>query len=92
MTVLALLVDTVFQQTFKQQGHIRHSHIQSHKTLAQSNTTTTTSNKWVINLSFNPITKAQETLLAKGPYFAIVPKCSPKEAYITAVEKLREKN
>ena len=55
-------------------------------TTTQTSTTTTTRNKWVINLSCNPLIKAQETLLARGPNFAIVPQCSHKEAYIIAVE------
>ena len=35
----------------------------------------------------HPLTKAQETILARTPNFAIVPKCSPKEAYITSVKE-----
>ena len=42
---------------------------------------------WVVNLSSNPLTKVQETLLSKGPNFAIVAKCSTRGAYITAVEE-----
>ena len=33
--------------------------------------------KWVINLPNTPLTKAQESLLAKGPNYAIAPKKSP---------------
>ena len=54
---------------------------------AQPNTSNTSSSKWVINLSSGPLTKAQKTLLAKGPNFVIVPKLSQREAYITAVEE-----
>ena len=32
---------------------------------------------WFINLSSSPLTQAQESLLAKGPNFAIVHKYSP---------------
>ena len=31
-------------------------------------------NKWVINSSNTPLTHVQESLLSKGPYYAIVPK------------------
>ena len=31
-------------------------------------------NKWVINLSNTPLTSAQESLIAKGPNYAIAPK------------------
>ena len=34
---------------------------------------TRTKNKWVINLTNTPLATAQETLLARGPNFAIVP-------------------
>ena len=30
--------------------------------------------KWIINLSNTPLTQAQESLLSKGPNYAIVPK------------------
>ena len=33
--------------------------------------------KWVINLSSKPLTKAQRSVLAKGPNFAVCPKCPP---------------
>ena len=32
--------------------------------------------------------KKHETLLARGPNFAVVPRCPPKEAYISAVESV----
>ena len=35
------------------------------------------SNKWFINLSKTPLTKGQESLLAKGPNFAIAPNKIP---------------
>ena len=43
--------------------------------------------KWVINLTNNPLTTVQQTLLARGPNYAKLPKYPPKEAYITVIEK-----
>ena len=43
-------------------------------------------NKWVINISNTPCTQAQESLLSKGPYYAIAPKNAPNLEYITAIE------
>ena len=42
--------------------------------------------KWVINLSSKPLTKAQRSVLAKGPNFAVSPKYPPNLEYITAME------
>ena len=43
--------------------------------ISQSNQfqTTNNNNKWVINLSKTPLTPAQQSLLAKGPNFAVTP-------------------
>ena len=53
-------------------------------------------NKWVINLSKTSLTKVQESLLAKGPNFALAPSSIPSTEYITAIEsicsKLKEKD
>ena len=53
-------------------------------------------NKWVIKLSKTPLTKAQQSVLAKGPNFAIAPNKISNEDYITAIEsvchKLKEKD
>ena len=43
------------------------------------------SNKWVINLSNTLLSQAQETLLAKGPNYAVAPKI-PHLEYITSEE------
>ena len=48
-------------------------------------TCTDWTNKWVINLSKNPLTTEQLSLLQKGPNYAITPKYPPIEEYITAV-------
>ena len=40
---------------------------------------------WVVNLSSQPLSTAQETVLAHGPNFAVTPK-TPHQEYITAVE------
>ena len=42
--------------------------------------------KWVINLSSKPLTKAQRSVLTKGPNFAVSPKHPPNLEYITAIE------
>ena len=44
--------------------------------------------KWVINLSKTRLTEAQESLLAKGPNFAITPTNIPNVDYITAIESV----
>ena len=44
--------------------------------------------KWVVNLSFSPLTEAQKSLLSRAPSFGIVPKYSSKEEYIAAVEEV----
>ena len=49
----------------------------------QSNVTTNTNNRLVINLSSIPLTTPRETLLARGPNFAIVPKYPPKANHST---------
>ena len=41
---------------------------------------------WVINLPSKPLTKAQRSVLAKGPNFVISPKHHPNLEYITAIE------
>ena len=43
-------------------------------------------NKWVINLSKTLLTKGWESLLAKGPNFAIAPNKIPNVKYIKTVE------
>ena len=42
--------------------------------------------KWVINLSSKLLTKAQRSVLAKGPNFAVSPKHPTNLEYITAIE------
>ena len=42
--------------------------------------------KRVINLSSKPLTKAQRSILAKGPTFVVSPKHPPNLEYITAIE------
>ena len=49
------------------------------------------SNKWVINLSKTSLTKEQESLLAKGPNFALAPCNTPSTDYITVVELIYHK-
>ena len=47
--------------------------------------------KWVKNLSDKPLIKAQTSLLAHGPNYAIIPKDPPKEEYIAAIEHACQK-
>ena len=44
--------------------------------------------KWVINLFKTRLTKAQESVLAKGPNYAITPTHIPNVDYITAIESV----
>ena len=52
-----------------------------------NNTNTSNNNKWVINISSKPLTKAQEKLLAHGPNYAVVPKSPPIAEYIAVIEQ-----
>ena len=52
-----------------------------------NNTNTSNNNKWVINISSKPLTKAQEKLLVHGPNYAVVPKSPPIAEYIAAIEQ-----
>ena len=59
--------------------------------LENSNNNQTNNNnnsKWVINLSKTPLTKGQESVLAKGPNFALAPDNIPSIDYITVVESV----
>ena len=49
------------------------------------------SNRWVINLSDTPLTPAQESLLSKGPNYAIAPKNPPNVDYIATIETVCQK-
>ena len=60
---------------------------------SQSNkgSTRNDNNKWAINLSKASLTPAQESLLAKGPNFAITPRVPPNVDYISAIESISQK-
>ena len=58
----------------------RHNNPQDPSSLEEPNP------KWVINLSSKPLTKAQTSVLAKGPNFVVSPKHPPNLEYITAIE------
>ena len=47
--------------------------------------------KWVINISSKPLTWAQRSVLAKGPYFVVSPRHPPNLEYITAIESVCSK-
>ena len=53
---------------------------------SQSSNSSNSTNKWVVNLSKTPLTQAQESLLFKGPNFAIAPNNLPNIDFITAIE------
>ena len=42
--------------------------------------------KWVINLSSEPLTQTQRSVLAKGPNFVVAPRHPPNLQYIMAIE------
>ena len=44
--------------------------------------------KWVINLSSKPLTRAQRSVLVKGPNFAISPRHPPNLECIMAIESV----
>ena len=48
-------------------------------------------NKWVVNLSKLPLIPAQESLLSKGPNFALAPTNPPNVEFISAVESACQK-
>ena len=50
-----------------------------------------TNDKWVINLSKIPLTKPQQSVLAKGPNFAIAPNKPLNVDYTTAIESVCHK-
>ena len=58
----------------------------SMNTASDSPVHTNRANKWVINISSKPLTKAHETLLAHGPNFAIVPRSQPVTEYVAVIE------
>ena len=62
----------------------------------QQSEATLDNSKWVINLSKTRLTKAQESVLAKGPNYVITPIHIPNVDYITAIElvcpKLKEED
>ena len=60
--------------------------ITSMNTAANSPVHTNTANKWVINISSKPLTKAQETLLAHGPNLAMAPRSTPVTEYVAVIE------
>ena len=79
-------------RTDSNEQRVRHGNEQQ---ISDSNKGNTNS-KWVINLSKVELTKAQRSLLEKGPNFAISPNNIPNVDYITAIEtvcsKLKEDN
>ena len=54
--------------------------------LAQNN-----SNKWVVNLYNTPLSQFQDSLLSRGPNYAVASKLSPHLEYITSIESACQK-
>ena len=63
-----------------------HTYIHNHKVQGSSNSNVNQGNKWVVNLSKVPLTPAQESLLSKGPNFALAPTNLPNVEFISAIE------
>ena len=70
-------------------SNIQHGNhtVTSIETASVSNFNTHTPNKWVINISSKPLTKAQEELLTHGPNYAVVPRSLPITEYVAVVEQ-----
>ena len=50
-----------------------------------SNNNVSQDNKWVVNLSNVPLIPAQDSLLSKGPNFALAPNNPPNVEFISAI-------
>ena len=64
-----------------------HSKITKEDVHTGAKTSKASTSKWVKNLSDMPLTQAQRSLLAHGPNYAVIPKVTPKEEYIAAIEQ-----
>ena len=67
-------------------GRYMYSTDSGNGTGGHSNQDKTDTKCWVVNLSQQPLTQAEETVLAHGPNFAVTPKTPPFKEYITAAE------
>ena len=54
--------------------------------VSPADSSSNTTNKWVINISSKPLTKAQEKLLAHGPNYVVVQRSPLIAEYIAVVE------
>ena len=63
-----------------------HTCIHNNWAQGSSNSNVNQGNKWVVNLSKVPPTPAQESLLSKGPNFALAPMNPPNVKFISAIE------
>ena len=70
---------------------VRHGNEQQTREYNQDNTKSNSNSKWVINSSKVELTRAQRSLLEKGPNFAISPSNIPNLDYITAIETVGHK-
>ena len=68
-----------------------HSRITKEDGFIGAKTSDTSTSKWVKNLSDKPLTRAQRSLLAHGPNYAVIPMSPPKEEYIAATEQVCHK-
>ena len=60
----------------------------NHHKCDNNSNTGDTNRKWFINLSNSPLTKAQRSLLARGPKFAVVTRHDPKGEYTAVLEEV----
>ena len=65
-----------------------HTCINNNQVQGSSNSNVSQGNKWVVNLSKLPLTPAQESLLSKGPNFALAPANPPNVELISAIESV----
>ena len=63
----------------------RDSQAQDNNNNRPSHRVSSNNRKWVINLSSVPLTPAQESLLSKGPYFALAPTNPPNGELISGI-------
>ena len=67
--------------------YMYHSSTENSRQTATTSTAPKPTSKWVINMSSNPLTEAQEQLLAHGLNFVISPRRPPTGDYIAAVKQ-----
>ena len=73
-------------------SNIHHGDHTVTSTMTASNSSfNTQNNKWVINISSTPLTKAQEKLPGHGPNYAVVPRFPPIAEHVAVVKQACQK-